>query len=131
MNPIKIDATHVLTTPYVYIRALEPSGSLMDGKHSSLTFYDGKLWGYISTRCLTDELEALPAGTDERIDAVQAYHTENGEYALAMIREKMKWFNFDDPTVKEHTGYGAEIQITCDDVTSAQALAKYINKTVN
>ena len=42
--------------------------------HSTITTIDGKWYGRLGTQALPAELDALPALTNERIDAVQAHY---------------------------------------------------------
>jgi hypothetical protein len=53
--------------------------------HSSIMTFDGKWMGRVGTRRLTEELEALPAYSDERIQAVTAWQEAEYEEAYDFI----------------------------------------------
>lgn len=44
------------------------------GNHSTVMTIDGRRMGKVATRSLTPELDALPARSQERWDAVKAFH---------------------------------------------------------
>lgn len=61
----------------------EPSA--LTGQHSSLTTIDGKWYGRVGTRPLPAALDALPAMSDERYNAVKRFHEEQYQEAYALI----------------------------------------------
>lgn len=76
----------ILTTPIVCYAAYEPSS--LCGNHSSITHHETYGWlGDIATRRLTPELEALPAYSEERYQAVKAYCKAQEDQAEAYIRQ--------------------------------------------
>ena len=63
----------------------EPTTGVMAGDHSSITRIGDQWYGRLGTRRLTPELAALPAMSDERIAAVDAFHAEQYEEAYRLI----------------------------------------------
>ena len=56
-------------------------------KHSTITHHDDYGWlGLSTTRNLPDSFAALPAGSDERIAAVEHHYAELAEEAARLIR---------------------------------------------
>lgn len=87
-----VNAIHILGTREVVITAWEhdqPTKENNFHNHSTITHFevDGKVqrFGKVATRELPDDLNALPAGSDERIRAVQHYHSELGREAEIAI----------------------------------------------
>lgn len=76
----------ILTTSFVCYNVYESSS--LFGNHSSITRHE--TYGYladITTRRLPAELDALPAMSDERYQAVKAFHQELEAQAAAYIRQ--------------------------------------------
>lgn len=74
----------MLTTSFVCYKVYEPSS--LFGNHSSITRHpEHGYLGDITTRRLPAELDALPVYSDERYQAVKAYHKSLEEQAEAYI----------------------------------------------
>jgi hypothetical protein len=71
------------TRNLIVYAAYEPSSYF--GPHSSLMTLDGQTCGSLPSRRLTPELDALPAMTEVRFRAVDAYHQKNCEEAYQAI----------------------------------------------
>lgn len=76
---------NIIGTNLVVYNAWEPSSVM--GKHSSITFIDSKCYGQIGHRHMPPETEALPAGTEERVNAVTQNYREQDEEAYRVIIE--------------------------------------------
>lgn len=76
---------NIIGTNLVVYNAWEPSSVM--GKHSSITFIEGKCYGQIGHRFMSPEIEALPAGSKERIEAVQKAYDEQYQEAYRLIVE--------------------------------------------
>ena len=74
----------ICTTSIVAYDIWEPSALM--GKHSTITTIDGKWYGSLPTRYLPQEIDALPAGSDERIAAVDAVHAELERQAETLVK---------------------------------------------
>lgn len=73
---------NVLTTDRWVYDVWEPYGS-----HSSLTTIDGEHLGEVSRRPLPREIEGMKHWSDERIEAVRAFHRANWEECAQSILE--------------------------------------------
>lgn len=54
--------------------------------HGTITFIDGDVYGKVTTRELPQELDMLPAYSDERLNRVAAYHESLRQESYALIR---------------------------------------------
>ncbi|MDP2730341.1 MAG: hypothetical protein Q8O55_07655 [Dehalococcoidales bacterium] len=80
-----VNKYNIIGTNLVVYNAWEPSS--ITGKHSSITTVDEKWYGKIGTSHVPPALDALPAGSDERIKAVHAYFEEEYAEAYRLIVE--------------------------------------------
>jgi hypothetical protein len=80
-----VDKFSVGGTNIIVYNAWEPSGVF--GEHSTITTFDGEWYGRIGTKRLSPEVEKLPAGSKERIDAVGKAFEEQYEEAYRLIEE--------------------------------------------
>lgn len=74
----------IIGTTLVDYTVWEPSR--MMGAHSTITTFDGKWYGSITTRPLPAEIEALPVGSEERSISCNAFFCDNEEEAKAIVR---------------------------------------------
>lgn len=66
--------------------AYEPSvGGYASTSHSVLFRIGERVYGAVSSRRITAELDKLPAGSDERYNAVHAFHEKNKRVAEGAI----------------------------------------------
>jgi len=86
-NGLTIEAHDIIGTDLMIYSAWEPSCWLPEGghAHSSLQHIDGVLMGRVGMRRLPAALEALPAFSDARLTAVQAWEGEQEHEAYAAI----------------------------------------------
>jgi len=73
---------------YYVADAWEPTSGPMGG-HSTITTFDGVWYGQIGTRRLPADLDALPAYSDERSQAVRAWMAEEDAEARNLLREHL------------------------------------------
>lgn len=82
---IRIDRTQIIGTGFIFYTAWEQTKN----DHSSITSeeVEGKVvwWGEIKTRRLPAELDALPAMTEERLKAVQAWRETKYQESYRLI----------------------------------------------
>jgi len=76
---------NIIGTNLVVYNAWEPSSVM--GKHSSITFIDSKCYGQIGHRHMPPEIDALPAGSQQRIDEVHKNYEEQYQEAYRIIIE--------------------------------------------
>lgn len=84
----------IIGTARVVAVVLEP-GSLT-GTHSSVTTVGGKWYGYLGTRVLPADVEAMPVGK-ERTAKVDAYHIHQWHYIEKLIDRVMP-----HPEISDH-----------------------------
>ena len=86
---IVVSRVPILTTGIVVFTAWVPSGLMAN--HSTITRFeeiDPNTWfGKIGTERLTAELDALPAYSDERMEAVKEFHGKQYEFAYSAMAE--------------------------------------------
>lgn len=73
--------------------------------HSTISSFDGEWYGDIASRRLTPELAAMRSMSEERSNAVDAYHRANYEAAYALILQAF-------PEAAAGTRRGGEITLT-------------------
>jgi hypothetical protein len=73
----------VATTDLIVYEAWEPSALM--GPHATITSIDDKWYGRIGTRRPSAELEALPAGSEERFRAVGKWYEDQYDDAYKLI----------------------------------------------
>lgn len=84
MSKIIVEKTRIIGTKCDVYSAWEVD----HGDHSTIQHIDGVRYGRVGTRRLPAELEALPARTQERSDAVRAFHAKQYQEAYLAIYEK-------------------------------------------
>lgn len=84
-----VQATHILGTCSIVLSAWEAM-KFKSYSHSTITTFeiDGKAqwYGKVSTRNISDELNALPAYTEERYQAVKAHYAELNRESEMVIK---------------------------------------------
>lgn len=82
---VRTKRRQIIGTKTVVFSAWVPS-ALMGG-HTSLDRFDGdnRWWGQMGTERLPPELEALPAYSQQRLEAVQRWQRQKNEAALDRI----------------------------------------------
>lgn len=83
IGAVKVRRIQIIGTGMFVYKAYEPT--TLSGPHSSVTTFDGVWFGDIATRTPTPELQALPAMSQERYEAVGAWYTKNRAEACALI----------------------------------------------
>jgi hypothetical protein len=79
-----VQRVRIAGTNYHVFSAWEPSSHF--GKHYSITTIDGQIYGRVGTERLPDELEKLPAFSQERGEQVIAWRQEQYQRSYQMIR---------------------------------------------
>lgn len=74
---------NIIGASVMVYNAWEPSGIM--GKHSTITFIDGKCYGRIGSRHLSPEIDKLPALSNERLYAVRKAFEEQYQEAYNLI----------------------------------------------
>ncbi len=76
---------NIIGTRLIVYNAWEPSSVM--GKHSTITTIDGKWYGRLGTSQVPPDINALPAGSDERIKAVRTYFDKEETEAYRIVIE--------------------------------------------
>lgn len=80
---IKVQRSRIIGTTSVVLSAWEPSS--YTGPHGTVTTIDGQCYGRIGTLRPSHELQALPAGSEERSRKVRAHYDAEYQRAYAAI----------------------------------------------
>ncbi len=118
-----VTATRIIGTSCVVYTAWEPhTGDMLGGNHSTQQTIDGVRMGRIGTRRLPAHLDDLPAGSDERLQAVREWQRTEEQRAYACILTK-------HPEVATGTRDMGEICVQAQD-TRDEAAAPYPVRTL-
>lgn len=80
---IVIKTAQVVGSNKVIYSAWEPSS--LTGRHHVITFIDGVCYGQVGRTRIGDEIEAMPGGSAERIEACRAHRERDCARAYAAI----------------------------------------------
>ncbi len=111
----QVQVTNIIGTRLVVCTAWEPK---IDRQHSTITTIGGNWYGAVNSRFDEDKFAHLGSWTDERVEQVTAYQTEQKDRAYRIIEKRI---NFpDDLPVRKRSG---EIEIIFPDEASAREYA--------
>lgn len=80
---VKVRRIQIIGTGMFVYKAYEPT--TLHGPHSGITSFGGEWYGDIATRTPTPELQALPAMSTERYEAIGEWYRQNRAEACAII----------------------------------------------
>ena len=81
-----IQRYNIIGTTNMEHRVWEYSGHILDNNHSCITFIDGVLYGELHSRRVPADLDKLPAWTNERVQAIQAWRHGLDVWEASLIK---------------------------------------------